>query len=121
MAARRERRAGGYQQHGGSGDQEIAGGSDPEHRVDAKGNAGDNGNARSENACSTVDAQNHGVEPVLIASIKRLRAECKTKFVVLPSNTRRGSAADAGRSQRPRLATTRLPQRAMTKAILPKN
>src|SRR5947209_16754760 len=49
-------RAGEYQQHGGSGDQEIAGGSDPECRVDAEGNAGDNGNARSENACSAVDA-----------------------------------------------------------------
>src|SRR5467141_855700 len=49
-------RAGEYQQHGGSGDQEIAGGSDPECRVDAEGNAGDNGNARGENACSAVDA-----------------------------------------------------------------
>src|SRR3954462_11126305 len=49
-------RAGEYQQYIGSGDQEIAGGSDPECRVDAEGNAGDNGNARSENACSAVDA-----------------------------------------------------------------
>ena len=43
-------RAGEYQQHGGNDDQEIAGGSDPERRIDAEGNAGDNGNARSEDA-----------------------------------------------------------------------
>ena len=45
-----------HQQHCGSGDQEIAGGSDPERRIDAEGNAGDNSNARSENAGSAVDA-----------------------------------------------------------------
>jgi hypothetical protein len=49
-------RAGEHQQNGGSGDQEIAGRSDPERRVDAEGNAGDNSNARSENAGSAVDA-----------------------------------------------------------------
>ena len=46
----------GHQQHGGSGDQKIAGGSDPERRIDAEGNAGNNGNARSENAGRAVDA-----------------------------------------------------------------
>src|SRR5258707_3785518 len=65
-------RAGEYQQHGGTGDQEIAGGSDPECRVDAEGNAGDNGNARSENACRPLMPQNHGVGPVLIAETKRM-------------------------------------------------
>ena len=49
-----------HQQHGGSGDQEVAGGSDPERRIDAEGNAGDNGNARSENACTAVDAPEPG-------------------------------------------------------------
>jgi hypothetical protein len=48
-------RAGEYQQHGGNDDQEIIGGSDPERRVDAEGNAGDNGNARSKDACGSVD------------------------------------------------------------------
>ena len=49
-------RGGEYQQYGGSGDQEVAGGSDPERRVDAEGNAGDDGNARGEDACGSVDA-----------------------------------------------------------------
>jgi hypothetical protein len=47
---------GEYQQRGGRGDQEIAGGSEPKRRVNAEGNAGDNSNARSENDGSTVDA-----------------------------------------------------------------
>ena len=49
-----------HQQYGWSGDQEIAGSSDPERRIDAEDNAGDKRNARSENACSTVDAPKPG-------------------------------------------------------------
>src|SRR5262249_35273661 len=53
-------RAGEYQQHGGNDAQEIAGGPDPERRVDAEGNAGDNGNARSKDACGSVDPPEPG-------------------------------------------------------------
>ena len=53
-------RASEHQQYGRSGDQEIAGGSDPERRIDAEGNTGDQGNTRGENACSAVDAPEPG-------------------------------------------------------------
>src|ERR1700687_1846361 len=49
-----------HQQYGWSGDQEIAGSSDPERRIDAEGNTGDQGNTRGENACSAVDAPEPG-------------------------------------------------------------
>ena len=53
-------RAGEHQQNGWSGDQEIAGSSDPERRIDAEGNTGDQGNTRGENACTAVDAPEPG-------------------------------------------------------------
>jgi hypothetical protein len=57
------RRAGEHQQNGRSGDQEVAGGSDPERRIDAEGNTGDHGNTRGENARSAVDAPNSASYP----------------------------------------------------------
>jgi hypothetical protein len=56
-------RAGGHQQHGGSGDQKVAGSSDSERCIDAERNAGDNGNACSENTCTAVDAPEPGHGP----------------------------------------------------------
>jgi hypothetical protein len=41
------RRAGEHRQYGRSGDQEIAGSSDPERRIDAEGNTGDQGNTHA--------------------------------------------------------------------------
>ena len=56
-------RAGRHQQHGGSGDQKVAGSSDSERCIDAERNAGDNGKACSENACTAVDAPEPGHGP----------------------------------------------------------
>jgi hypothetical protein len=56
----RHRRASKHQQNGWSGHQEIAGGSDPERRIDAEGNTGDHGNTRGENTGSAVDAPEPG-------------------------------------------------------------
>jgi hypothetical protein len=65
-------RPNGRQQHGGSSDQEVAGGSDPERRIDADGNAGCNGKASGEDSAAPLMPQNHGVGVVLIAETNRM-------------------------------------------------
>src|SRR6185437_1631995 len=49
--------------YGWSGDQEIAGSSDPERRIDADGNTGGQGDTRGENARTAVDAPEPGHWP----------------------------------------------------------
>jgi len=79
-------RPNGRQQHGGSSDQEVAGGSDPERRIDADGNAGCNGKASGEDSAAPLMPQNHGVGVVLIAETNRMPVGNRSPSGGLPAS-----------------------------------